>query len=308
MKRFDQKLGLGIGWRPELAHLIAQRHDLGFVEVIAENIDARASLPQPLQQLRERGLTIIPHGVSLSLGGAEPVDLKGVEHLARLAERLDAPLVSEHIAFVRAGEVEIGHLTPLPRTREALEILVENVQLVRKLLPVPLALENIAALFEWPDAEMDETEFVTEALERTDSLLLLDISNAYANGRNRHLAGAGVAKGDGPLRPFHARKTATGLAGDTAEELPQIQAELSGFPLDRLAYLHVGGGIEHDGIVHDTHSHPVLPGALELLELFCAMWPPPGAMLERDDHFGGPEEINMELDRVKQAVGDRYAL
>jgi uncharacterized protein (UPF0276 family) len=269
MKRFENRLGLGIGWRPELAHLIARRSDFGFVEVIAENINANAGLPRPLQELRERGVTIIPHGVTLSLGGADPISSQRVDHLARLAEILESPFVSEHIAFVRAGEVEIGHLTPLPRTRDALEILIENVETTTRLLPVPLALENIASLFDWPDAEMNEAEFISRVVERTNTLLLLDISNSYANAHNRGL---------------------------------DALNEIRGFPLERLAYLHIGGGIEHDRIVHDTHSDPILPGALELLQRFCVMRTPPGVLLERDENFAGPEEINLELDRIKQAI------
>jgi len=269
MSRFGQHLGLGIGWRPELAHLIAQRGDLGFVEVIAENLDPRERLPRPLEQLRERGVVVIPHGIGLSLGGAEPVSLERLEHLARLAEALDSPLVSEHIAFVRAGGVEIGHLTPLPRTREALEVLAENIQTAKRVLPVPLALENIAVLFDWPEAEMDEAQFARAALEQTDSLLLLDISNVYANAHNRRLE---------PL------------------------SQLSAFPLDRLAYVHMGGGVERDGIIHDTHSDAVLPGALELLREFCAVKTPPGVMLERDENFPGPRQVNAELDSIKAAM------
>jgi uncharacterized protein (UPF0276 family) len=269
VKAIKQHLGLGIGWRPELAHLIDRRGDLGFVEVIAENLDPRAPLPRPLEQLRDRGLRIIPHGVSLSLGGSEPVNVRRVERLARLAEKLDAPLVSEHIAFVRAGGTEIGHLTPLPRTNEALEVLVENVEAAKAVLPVPLALENIAALFEWPEAELEEAQFVTAALERTDTLLLLDISNAYANGRN-----CGIV----------------------------ALKQLSSFPLERLAYVHLGGGVEKDGVVHDTHSDPVLPGAIELLTALCVLTQPPGAMLERDENFPGPAEINAELDRIREAL------
>src|SRR5687768_4726827 len=161
---------LGIGWRPEIALMIDRRHDLSFVEITAENIDAK-QIPPALMQLRERGLSIIPHGISLSLGGSEHPSLDRVKHLAQLAERLNAPFVSEHIAFVRAGDVEAGHLLPIPRTRAALEVLVENVLEVKKVLPVPLALENISTLFDWPGAEMDEAGFVTEIIERTDSLL-----------------------------------------------------------------------------------------------------------------------------------------
>src|SRR5688572_12686909 len=189
-------LGLGIGWRPELALAIDRRRDLGFVEVMAEDLDPARPIPEPLRQLQTRGVRFIPHGISLSLGGAEPVDAARVKHLGDLARRLDSPFVSEHIAFVRAGGVEAGHLLPLPRTRAALDVLVENVLRARELLPVPLALENISALFEWPDAELSEAEFLTEALERTDSLLLLDIANVWANARNlggTRASGAGDA-------------------------------------------------------------------------------------------------------------------
>ena len=133
---------------------------------------------------RERGLQVLPHGVSLSLGGADRPDRRRLDRLASVAERTGAPLVSEHIAFVRAGGRESGHLLPVPRTREALEILVENVALARDALPVPLALEHVAALVEWPGAEMDEAAFVGELLERTGALLLLDLSNLYANAHN----------------------------------------------------------------------------------------------------------------------------
>jgi uncharacterized protein (UPF0276 family) len=262
------RLGLGIGWRPEFALAIERRSDLGFVEIVAENIDSD-DLPTPLAKLRDRGVRIIPHGISLSLGGAENVDLKRVEQLAKLAERFDAPLVSEHIAFVRAGGVESGHLLPVPRTRGAMNVLVENVLLAKRHLPVPLALENISTLVAWPDAEMSEAEFVTELLERTDTLLLLDIANLWANCQN--------------------------LGGDPVEMLRQ-------FPLARLAYVHMGGGIERDGVYHDTHAAAVPDGAIDLLRQLCQLASPPGVMLERDDHFPSDRELNEELDRIARAM------
>ena len=131
---------------------------------MAEDLAAMGRVPPPFQKLRQRGVTVIPHGVSLSLGGAEPLDERRVEMLGNVAQMLDAPFVSEHIAFVRADGVEAGHLLPLPRSRAAIDVLVANVLRAKKLLPVPLALENIATLFEWPGAEMDEAEFLTEVL------------------------------------------------------------------------------------------------------------------------------------------------
>ena len=66
---------------------------------------------------------------------------------------MDAPLVSEHVAFVRAGGLEAGHLLPVPRSSEALEVLTAHVRTVQAELDVPLALEPIATLFDWPDDE-----------------------------------------------------------------------------------------------------------------------------------------------------------
>jgi uncharacterized protein (UPF0276 family) len=263
------ELGLGIGWRPEIALLIERRRDLGFVELLAEDFDARGPLPEPVEHLRQRGVAIVPHGVSLSLGGAEPLDRARLSALARLAQRLEAPLVSEHIAFVRAGGLETGHLLPLPRTREALELVVANAREAQAALPVPLALENIATLFEWPNPEMDEAAFLTELLERADVLLLLDIANVYANARNHGY--------------------------DPRELLDRI-------PLSRIAYVHIAGGVEHGGMYHDSHTHEVDAAVLDLLADLCGRAAVPGVMLERDDRFPPDAQLNAELDAIGTSV------
>lgn len=259
-----RKLGLGIGWRPELAPAIARRRDLGFVELLAEDFDA-GPLPPPIEQLRQRGVALVPHGVSLSLGGAEPLDRNRLRALARLAERVDAPLVSEHIAFVRAGGMETGHLLPLPRTQDALDLVVANVREAQAALPVPLALENIASLFEWPHPDMDEARFLTEVLERTDALLLLDIANVHANARN------------------HGQ--------DPSKFLDRI-------PLNRIAYVHIAGGVTTDGVYHDTHAHDTSADVLDLLADLCSRVDVPGVLLERDDSFPTDAKLNSELDAI----------
>lgn len=262
-------LGLGAGWRPELALAIERHPGLGFVELTAENHDPHRPLAEPVRLLLERGVRAVVHGVSLSLGGAEPPGPDRLRALARLAVETDAPLVSEHVAFVRAAGVEAGHLLPVPRTRRSLEVLVENVRTAAAALPVPLALENIATLVEWPDGELPEAAFLAELLERTDSLLLLDVSNVHANARNHGLD---------PL------------------------AYLDTLPLERLAYVHVGGGVERDGVYHDTHAHGVDPASLALLEEVAARVDVPGVMLERDDDFPAAGELLAELAAIQAAV------
>ena len=221
------------------------------------------------EALRRRGVPVVPHGVRLSLGSADEPDPARVGHLAELAERLGAPLVSEHVAFVRGGGLEAGHLLPVPRTREALDVLVANVRLAQAELGVPLALEHVAALLEWPAPELDEAAFLTELLERTGALLLLDLANTYANARNH---------GGDPL------------------------AFLDALPLERIAYVHVAGGVERDGLYHDTHAHPTPPAVLELVAELCARRDPPGVMLERDDAYPPEAELAAELDAIAAAA------
>jgi uncharacterized protein (UPF0276 family) len=261
--------GVGIGWRPEIAGYVADLPGLRFTEVIAESVHPHDP-PPALTALRERGVTVIPHGVRLSLGGAEPVDPQRVAHLARCAEALGAPLVSDHIAFVRAGGLDVGHLTPVPRTRESLDVIADNVRRAQADLPVPIALEPIATLFEWPDPELTEGQFLTELLDRTGALLLLDIANVYANARNR------------------------------GEEPTTLLDEV---PLERVAYVHVAGGEEHDGLYHDTHTDPTPPAVLDLIRELCARHRPPAFILERDGRYPPAAELTAELDAIAAAAG-----
>ncbi|ANS31704.1 UPF0276 protein [Rhodococcus opacus] len=261
--------GVGIGWRPEICGIIDRLDGLRFCEVIAESLPVRRRGVGVPDELRSLGVPIVPHGISLSLGGADGVEQHRIDHLARCADALGAPLVSEHVAFVRAGGLDAGHLLPVPRSAEALNVLVRNVRRTQECLPVPLAVENIAALFDWPDDEYSEGEFLAELVERTGVYLLLDIANVYANARNR---------------------------GRHAGE------ELRRLPLERVAYCHVAGGSERGGTYHDTHTDPVPGEVLDLVRQW-ASGGAPAMMLERDGNYPPARELFAELDAIADAAG-----
>ncbi|MFJ6854183.1 DUF692 domain-containing protein [Streptomyces sp. NPDC091271] len=269
------KLGIGIGWRPEIADVVEALPGIDWVEAVAENLCAD-HLPESLVRLRERGVTVVPHGVSLGLGGADRPDPGRLAGLAARAELLGTPLVTEHIAFVRAGGpltaspvLEAGHLLPVPRTWDALEALCENVRIAQDSLPVPLALENIAALISWPDEELTEGQFLAELVERTGVRLLIDVANLHTNHVNR---------GEDP---------ATAL-----DELP----------VEAIAYVHVAGGVEKDGVWHDTHAHPVTRPVLDVLGELRSRVDPPGVLLERDDDFPPAGELAGELTAIRSTL------
>jgi len=260
--------GVGIGWRSEIAGAVAQLPGLRAVEVVAESI--QEAVPPLLRALMDQRVAVIAHGVRLSLGSADPVDPARVTRFAATAALVEAPLVSEHIAFVRAGGVEAGHLLPLPRTAAAVDAVVRNVRRVQAELSVPLALEPIAALFDWPDDAMTEADFLTEILERTGCQLLLDVANVYANARNR---------GTDPV------------------------ALLDALPLERIAYVHVAGGEEIGGLYHDTHAAAVPEPVLALLGELCDRHRPPLVLLERDGHYPPAAHMRSELDAIARVSG-----
>ncbi|MFB6957590.1 DUF692 domain-containing protein [Streptomyces sp. NPDC056309] len=270
-----ERLGTGIGWRPEIADAVEEMPGIDWVEAVAENV-CPAHLPESLLRLRRRGVTVVPHGVSLGLGGADRPDEGRLTALAERAQALGSPLVTEHIAFVRAGGVltasprlEAGHLLPVPRTRDALDVLCENVRIAQEALPVPLAVENIAALLAWPDEELTEGQFLYELADRTGVRLLIDVANLHTNHVNR---------GEDPARAL---------------------AEL---PLEALAYVHVAGGFERDGVWHDSHAHPVPRPVLDILTDLASRVAPPGVLLERDENFPEPAEMERELATIGSAV------
>ena len=264
-------LGLGHGWRPGLASFIeeaAARGELGFVEVLAEHIDPRA-LPAPLVALRDNGVPIVVHGLGLSLGGRTQPHRRRLRHLAACADALGSPLVSEHLGFVRTCRCHSDQFLPVPRTRAALGAVCRNIIVAQARLPVPLALENIATPIDWPGAELSDAEFVGEVLDRTGASLLLDVANLYANARNRR--------------------------SDPVAALDEL-------PLDRVAYVHVAGGVERGGLYRDTHHHAVPPEVLALLGELCARTTPPGVLIEWDGCFPPEPELAAELRCVTAAT------
>lgn len=265
--RTKSMTAIGLGYRPELALYIERREDLGFVEILAEDYHSPSCVPDALKTLAQRGVEIIVHCTSLNLGGTEPVDLKMVKHIDALARYFESPFVSDHVAFVRAGGLESGHLLPVPRNQVALDLLTRNVAQAKEHLSVPLVLENIATTFEWPASmqQMDEADFLTELLRRTDCQFLLDVSNLFANSFNHKF--------------------------DAVDYLKRL-------PLERLAYVHMAGGTFKQGLYHDTHCHPLREQSLDLLASLCQLVVPPRVMLERDDSFPPVTELTAELDAI----------
>jgi uncharacterized protein len=270
MLRTRPLAGVALGWRPELAGDVLRHPDsVDFLEVVAETCFAQPSAWREARALAE--LTpVVPHGVKLSLGSADGLDLARARKLGALARELAAPAISEHVAMTRGGGREIGHLTALPFTREAVQVVARNVAAARRVLPdVPLLLENVAWTFRWPEDEMPEGAFYAEIAAATGCELLLDVANLYANALN-----AGIV-------PAQA---------------------LRDHPLDRVGMVHVAGGLMEHGFFLDTHAHPVPEAVFELVEALLAETGPRPIVLERDQGFPPFAALADEVERLRALI------
>ena len=266
----------GLGWRGELSAAILSNLDrIDLVEVIAEDwFDAPRS---EVRALRTLG-TQVPfwiHGVSLGLASAAPADRGRVERMARLVGLAEPEGWSEHLAFVRGGGVEIGHLAAPPRNDGVLAGLARNAAAARRATGAAPLLENVATLIDPPGSDRDEAAFVRDATDASGGGLLLDLHNWHANGTNF---------GFDPLEGLGA------------------------LPLERVGMIHVAGGrwIRSPAgapRLLDDHLHPVPDPVWTLLEEAAARADGPlTVVLERDGRYPPVEVLLAELDLARAAM------
>lgn len=261
-------LGVGLGFRsPFRADLFAQPETCDFLEITAEHYFEPSSAKRDELDLLKSRYPLIPHGLSLSLGSAEGLDQWTLTRLAEVVEEVRPSWWSEHVAFTQAGGVEAGHLLPVPRTRTAIKVFVENVKRARDAIPIPLILENITYELTWPHDELDEAAFLGELLDRTDCGLLLDVTNLFTNSINHRF--------------------------DPLNLLERL-------PLDRVVQLHFVGGHEENGRLIDSHSRATPEPVWQLLEAVCRATIPKGIILERDENLPPFQELADELARARR--------
>jgi uncharacterized protein (UPF0276 family) len=266
----------GLGWRPELAAgILAHLAQIDLIEVIAEEyFDAPRRDLRALQTLAAQ-VGIVLHGVSLGLASTVPVEPRRLDRIARLIEATGAESWSEHLAFVRGGGIEIGHLAAPPRNEALVEGACRNLERAVQIVGCAPQVENIATLVVPPASRLDEAEWIERIVCGAGVRLLLDLHNLYANAVN---------------------------FGDDPHSL------LCRLPLERVNVVHLSGGRWIDGPdgarrLLDDHLHDIPPEVFALLSELGRLAPQSVTIvIERDGQFPPIARLLEQLDIARAAL------
>ena len=250
-------LGCGLGLRPAYYDdLLANRYNIDFLEIISEDfmVEGGAAL-QTLDRLCQL-YPIIMHGVSLSIGSVDPLNIDHLMRLKKLEQRVKPALISDHFCWTGVGNINTHDLLPMPFTFEAVEHIVSRIHYVQEYLQRELVLENISSYIGSENPELCEWDFINEIVSRSGCKILLDINNIYINAYNYN---------------FDAKKYIDAISANDV-----VQYHLAG-------HKHCGTHII------DTHDAEIIDPVWDLFNYAVEKIGPRVSIIERDDEL--PELI-----------------
>jgi len=266
--------GFGLGLRPQhFPTFLRSPPELDFLEIISENFMVRGGRPLvTLDALRER-YPMVMHGVSMSIGSADGIDVAYLNRLKTLADRVRPAWISDHLCWTGVGGVNLHDLLPLPYTEEALDVVCANIDLAQDILERPLVIENPSSYLTFADSEMTEWAFLSAMCARTGCALLLDVNNIHVSAVNH---------------------------GFDALEF------IAGVPADRIWQIHLAGHTSDGELLIDTHDQPVPDPVWRLYEAACRRFGPVATMIERDDNIPPLDQLVAELEIARMVSAEVF--
>lgn len=267
-KQKSEFRGAGLGLRRALLGplLSMDQGAVDFMEVAPENwIGVGGRFGKQFRSMAER-YPMVLHGLSLDIGGPDPLDLDLVSSVRELMDQIDVPLYSEHLTYC-AAEGHLYDLLPIPFTEEAVHYVAGRVRQVQDIIGEPIALEN-ASYYAQPHRDLTEAQFVSAVLSESGCDLLLDVNNIYVNSINHSY--------------------------DPLEFLESL-------PLERARYIHVAGHFdEAEDLKVDTHGADVIDPVWDLLAQAYQRTGALPTLLERDFNLPPLTELLTEVEEVRR--------
>jgi uncharacterized protein len=266
-------LGFGLGLRPTHyeALLGEQRGAVDWLEALTENYLGLGGQPlRYLERLREH-YPLVLHGVSLSIGSSDDLDVGYLQRVRALADRLDVRWISDHLCWTGVDGVNMHDLLPVPFTAEALDHIARRIERVQELLGRRILIENVSSYLTFARDEMTEHEFIRELVRRSDCLLLLDVNNVYVSSVNHGF---------------------------------DALAYLDALPAERIQQIHLAGHSQRGPYLIDTHDAPVPEPVWTLYREAIRRFGTVATMIERDDNVPPLDELIAELNCARSICAE----
>lgn len=265
----------GLGLRgPHVDHILRHEPPVGFFEIISENyLACHGGRRRALAEIAER-YPIVLHGVAMSIGSTDPLDMAYLAALDRLADAVRAPWVSDHLCWTGVLGVHTHELLPLPMTEDSLRHVIRRVRVVQDVLGRRLALENPSSYLEFTGSTMPEWEFLARLAEDADCGLLLDVNNVYVSSVNHGF--------------------------DAGEYLAAL-------PHHRVTQIHLAGHTDHGTHIIDSHDAPVAEPVWELYRQAVRLTGGVPTMVEWDDRLPEFAVLEAELDKARRVAEEVLA-
>lgn len=268
--------GFGLGLRTDhYLDFVERRPAVDWLEIISENYMVPGGKPLHYLDTIRRDYPMVMHGVSLSIGGTDPLDRDYLRGLRHLIDRVQPGWVSDHLCWTGVDQHNLHDLLPLPYTEAALRHLVDRVQQVQEFLGRNILLENVSSYVAYAADEMPEWEFVAELARRADCHLLFDVNNVYVSSRNHGFD-------------------------------PHVYVDA--MPVERVRQIHLAGHEDHGDFVIDTHDHPVRDDVWDLYRYTIARMGAVPTMIERDDRIPPLDDLLAELAQARALAESALAL
>lgn len=269
------RLGLGLGLRSvHFEEILERLPAVGWFEAISENFMDSGGRPRAVLREIAEHYPLVLHGVSLSIGSADPLNHDYLARLKRLADEVRPAWVSDHLCWTGVNGLNSHDLLPMPLDEASLKHVTARVRQVQDVLERPLILENPSSYVRFARSTLEEPEFLRRLAEATGCGLLLDVNNVFVSCFN---AGTDPA------------------------------AYIEAFPCESVVQMHLAGHQQRGTYLIDTHDRPVRPEVWELFRLAWARTGGAATLLEWDGDIPALDLCHAELLKAERYIGGEAA-
>ncbi len=271
----NEFLGFGLGLRPDhYQTILAEKPSVDWFEILTENYLIPGGKPLDFLDKIRQDYPMVMHGVSMSLGSFDPIDLEYLTAVKQLIKRVQPKWISDHLCWTGIAQKNMHDLLPLPYTEEAIQHVSNKIMQAQEFLGQQILIENLSSYITYQQSQMPEWEFLSEVAHRADCLILLDVNNVYVSAMNHEFK---------PMDYMNA------------------------IPAKRVRQIHLAGHSNEQGCIIDTHDHPIIDPVWDLYEKTLRRMGKVSTMIERDDHIPPLSELLQELKFARKIADKVFA-